>query len=437
MSKTHVPPHDHTGPYQGGTLRGAAITGAGGISSGGTSGGGSSVDAHLTDTTDAHDASAISFTPAAGIAATDVQAAVVEDAGDLAAHLADTAGAHAASAIAFTPNGSIAATDVQAAIQEVRDEAAGFANPMTTKGDLIVGDTGGSPIRKAVGTDTHVLTADSTAAGGIKWAAAGSGAVATDTIWDAKGDLAAGTGADTASRLAVGANDTVLMADSGQATGLKWVASQTPSTQAFGDAAAEGTADTYARGDHKHAMPADPGGSGALGRQEFVYPPLTSFVTAPTNSEDLAINGGTLAVPIHIVAPLVFDRLSIHNRNTASARSAEYRLYYYGGSTLDFVTGTDGTFSFTPTVASDRTSTPSSSITLQPGVYWLAIRNTSATQNFSIGYVNPAGTFFNAFTLSYTQTLGSALGATLTATGWSAGTRSHAVRIYRNVAFGI
>jgi hypothetical protein len=86
----------------------------------------------------------------------------------------------------------------------------------------------------------------------------GGGNVATDTIWDAKGDLAAGTGANTAAKLTAGADDTILMADSAQTTGLKWVASQTPSTQAFGDAAAQGTADTYARGDHKHAMPSSP-----------------------------------------------------------------------------------------------------------------------------------------------------------------------------------
>lgn len=46
--------------------------------------------------------------------------------------------------------------------------------------------------------------------------------MATDTIWDAKGDLAAGTGADTASKLTVGSNDQVLLAASGQATGLIW-----------------------------------------------------------------------------------------------------------------------------------------------------------------------------------------------------------------------
>jgi hypothetical protein len=42
------------------------------------------------------------------------------------------------------------------------------------------------------------------------------------TAIDAKADLIAGTGADTFSRLAVGANGTVLTADSGETTGLKW-----------------------------------------------------------------------------------------------------------------------------------------------------------------------------------------------------------------------
>jgi hypothetical protein len=44
------------------------------------------------------------------------------------------------------------------------------------------------------------------------------------TAIDAKGDLVAGTGADTFSRLAVGSNNQVLTADSTAATGLKWAA---------------------------------------------------------------------------------------------------------------------------------------------------------------------------------------------------------------------
>jgi hypothetical protein len=44
------------------------------------------------------------------------------------------------------------------------------------------------------------------------------------TAIDAKGDLIGGTGADTFARLAVGSNGHVLTADSAQATGLKWAA---------------------------------------------------------------------------------------------------------------------------------------------------------------------------------------------------------------------
>lgn len=48
------------------------------------------------------------------------------------------------------------------------------------------------------------------------------GTMVAKTIVDAKGDIIAATAADTVSRLAVGANATVLTADSTTATGLKW-----------------------------------------------------------------------------------------------------------------------------------------------------------------------------------------------------------------------
>jgi hypothetical protein len=44
------------------------------------------------------------------------------------------------------------------------------------------------------------------------------------TIIDAKGDIITATAADTPARLAVGANNTILTADSTTATGLKWAA---------------------------------------------------------------------------------------------------------------------------------------------------------------------------------------------------------------------
>ena len=59
--------------------------------------------------------------------------------------------------------------------------------------------------------------------GELVWAdAAGGGDVATDAIWDALGDLAVGTGANTAAKLTVGADGTFLKAASGEATGLIW-----------------------------------------------------------------------------------------------------------------------------------------------------------------------------------------------------------------------
>lgn len=74
---------------------------------------------------------------------------------------------------------------------------------------------------------------------------------AHDTVWAAKGDLLAGTANDTAAIVTAGANDTILMADSAQTAGVKWVAAGSP--QAVSSAAADGTADTFSRGDHVHA----------------------------------------------------------------------------------------------------------------------------------------------------------------------------------------
>lgn len=48
--------------------------------------------------------------------------------------------------------------------------------------------------------------------------------LATDSLWDAAGDLVIGSGANAASKLSVGANGYVLTADDQQALGVKWAA---------------------------------------------------------------------------------------------------------------------------------------------------------------------------------------------------------------------
>jgi hypothetical protein len=73
------------------------------------------------------------------------------------------------------------------------------------------GGTTGQVLAKASGTDLD-----------FTWATDASGIPAT--IFDAKGDIIAASAADTAARLAVGTNGHVLTADSTTATGLKWAA---------------------------------------------------------------------------------------------------------------------------------------------------------------------------------------------------------------------
>ncbi|MEQ1861885.1 MAG: hypothetical protein ABMA13_18355 [Chthoniobacteraceae bacterium] len=82
----------------------------------------------------------------------------------------------------------------------------------------------------------------------LEWVTVG-GSVATDAIFDAKGDLAVGTGADTSDKLAVGSNGKILEADSAQSTGLKWVTG--------GGAVQVVTASTAATASHTTAIPRD------------------------------------------------------------------------------------------------------------------------------------------------------------------------------------
>lgn len=194
-------------------------------------------------------------------------------------HVNDTGDAHDASAISFTPNGSIAATDVQAAIQEVRDEAAGGGAPSTAdylvgtaqgglSAEIVVGTSPGGELggtwasptvdathagsTHSAATDTHIAdTSAAHAASAISIADAGGDFTATDvegaldelqadneahvaaadphtgyvleSVVDAVGDLIVGSAADAVGRLAKGSDGQVLQTDSAETLDLKWV----------------------------------------------------------------------------------------------------------------------------------------------------------------------------------------------------------------------
>jgi len=85
---------------------------------------------------------------------------------------------------------SVAAHSAGAAIYPVftaneADEANLIASAMTTKGDLIATD-GSSVNRLGVGTNTHVLQADSSSTNGFKWGQVATAGIADDAVTAAK-----------------------------------------------------------------------------------------------------------------------------------------------------------------------------------------------------------------------------------------------------------
>jgi hypothetical protein len=93
------------------------------------------------------------------------------------------------------------------------------------KGDILAAVSPNTPAAVSVGTNGHVLTADSAESAGVKWAAVPADAtkIPLATV-DAKGDLLVGTADNVVGRLGVGTNGHALVADSAQSEGIKWAA---------------------------------------------------------------------------------------------------------------------------------------------------------------------------------------------------------------------
>lgn len=118
--------------------------------------------------------------------------------------------------------------------------SSGFTNGArsgnTTK---VVTTTGSTPTNDCAKWDASGNLIDS---GGT---CGGSGSVATDSIFTAKGDWPLGTGSSTSAKLAVGANNTMPVADSSQTTGVKWSATIPPAMFTNTYDATSGTAPNF------------------------------------------------------------------------------------------------------------------------------------------------------------------------------------------------
>jgi len=144
------------------------------------------------------------------------------------------------------------------------------------------------------------------------------------TIVDAKGDIIAATAADTVDRLAVGANNTVLTADSSAATGLKWAtpASAIPANSSATVATSQNTTSTS----YTDLATAGPAVTVTTGTKALVIvtSSINSSDTASSGFMSYAVSGATTIAASDSVATALrqaenYDGTTILNRSSAAS----------------------------------------------------------------------------------------------------------------------
>jgi hypothetical protein len=173
----------------------------------------------------------------------------------------------------------------------------------------------------------------------------------------------------------------------------------------------------------------------AAGWQPIAFPMGYSTTLGTVASVNLAANGGSVAMPMMVNAPMLLDSVSVRNTNTGTARTWGWDLYVQSlnsGSTdeneLDRVACGNADETFTPGASTTRTITAATSpgagdgpVYIGPGVYWLVPQCRHATNAFGIG--NWASGFGTAANISMTKTTTNPNGATLdfVAATWTKG----------------
>lgn len=175
----------------------------------------------------------------------------------------------------------------------------------------------------------------------------------------------------------------------------------------------------------------------AVGWVPYVYMPNFVSTAALTTAASLTANGGSLAIPMYVVGHMLVQRALIRNTDTTLTRAWRWDLYVQrlnngngAENTLTRVVDSNGSDSFTAAAASTRgldATTPGTYIA--PGVYWLVVQNTNASNTFGVGSTAVSSALSN--NAAQTKTTTNPNGSTLdfVAATWTKQTALYAVRL--------
>ena len=155
-----------------------------------------------------------------------------------------------------------------------------------------------------------------------------------------------------------------------------------------------------------------------IGWLPYAFPIGFAANNSAYSALSLAANGGSIAIPFILTAPMLLESVSIYELSTATARTFGWDLYEQylnngnaGENALTRVVASNGSLTFTPTVASVRTLAALAVTFLPAGIYWLVLQNRHASSTLALAVATTASPFVS--NMAQTKTTTNPNGATL------------------------